>query len=106
MPILINWYPNGYSQESHYFLLAVKLDRWVGIPNALNDLSNKLCIRNNTENENLSMFNMITGINNNSTILTKHISCKCKYKFDGRKCISYQKRNNVKFQRECENHQT
>ena len=30
---------------------------------------------------------MITGINE-SKILTKHISCKCKCKFDDRKCNS------------------
>ena len=30
---------------------------------------------------------MITGINE-SKILTKHISCECKWKFDGRKCNS------------------
>ena len=38
---------------------------------------------------------MITGINE-SNILTKHISCKCKSKFTGRKCNSNQKRNNDK----------
>ena len=30
---------------------------------------------------------MITG-RNESNILTKNISCECKYRFDGRKCIS------------------
>ena len=34
---------------------------------------------------NLSMFNMITGINE-SKALTNHISCKCKGRFGGRKC--------------------
>ena len=38
---------------------------------------------------------MITKINESKT-LTKNISCKCKCKFDGRKCISYQKWNNDK----------
>ena len=33
---------------------------------------------------NLSVFNMITGINE-LKILTKHILSKCKCKFDGRK---------------------
>ena len=41
---------------------------------------------------NLSVF-MITGISELKT-LTKHISCKCKCKFDGRKCNSNQKSNN------------
>ena len=38
---------------------------------------------------------MITGKNDSKT-LTKHISCECKYKFDGRKCSSNQWWNNDK----------
>ena len=38
---------------------------------------------------------MITGINELKT-LTKYISCKCKSKFDNRKCNSNQTRNNNK----------
>ena len=41
---------------------------------------------NKTEGLNLSMLNMITGINKSKN-LTEHISCKCKYKFDGRTVI-------------------
>ena len=33
---------NEYSQELHYYPLAVKLDRCVGSCNTLNDLSNKV----------------------------------------------------------------
>ena len=65
--------------------IAVKLDRCVGSYNTLNDLSNKLCVSNKTEDLNLSMFNMTAGIRESKT-LTKHISCECKCKFDGRKC--------------------
>ena len=49
-----------------------------------------------------SVFNMITGINESKT-LTKHI-CKCKCKFDGRKCNSNQKWNNDKCRCECKKH--
>ena len=38
---------------------------------------------------------MITGTNELNT-LTKHISCKCKYKIDGRKCSLDQWWNNEK----------
>ena len=62
-PTLINLHPNEYSQEFHYYPFAVKLDRCVGSCNTLNDLSNKVCIPNKTEDLNLSVFNMITGIN-------------------------------------------
>ena len=43
----------------------------------------------------LSVFNLITGINESKT-LTKHISCECKCKIDGRKCNSDQWWNNDK----------
>ena len=83
-PTLINLHPNEYSQELHYYPFSVKLDRCVGSCNTLNDLSNKVCVPNKTEDLNLSVFNMITGKNESKT-LTKLISCNCKCKFDGRK---------------------
>ena len=94
-PTLINLHPNEYSQEFHYYPSAVKLDRCAGSCNTLNDLSNKVCIPNKTDDLNLSVFNMITGINESKT-LTKHISCECKCRFDGRKCNSNQWWNNNK----------
>ena len=63
---------------------AVKLDKCVGSCNTLNDLSNKVCIPNKTEDLNINMFNMITRINESKTL--KHISCDSKCKPDGTKC--------------------
>ena len=97
---LINLHPNEYRQELHYYLFAVNLDRCIGSCNTFHDLSNKVCVPNETEDLNLSVFNMITGINELKT-LTKHILCKCKCKFDGRKCNSNQKWNNGKYHYEC-----
>ena len=73
-PTLINLHPNEYSQEFRCYPFVVKLDRCVGSCNTLNDLSNKLCIQNKTEDLNLSVFNTITVINESKTI-TKHVSC-------------------------------
>ena len=84
-PTLINLHPSECSQEFHYYPLAVKLDRCVRSCNTLKELSNKVYVPNETDNLNLSMFNMITEINESKT-LTKHILCECKCKFDGRKC--------------------
>ena len=61
-PTLIDLNPNEYSQEFHYYPLD-RLDRCIGSCNNLNNLSNKVCFPNKTEDLNLSMFNMITGIN-------------------------------------------
>ena len=92
---LINLHPNDYSQEFHYYPFAVKLDRCVGSCNTLNSLSNKVCIPNKAGGVNLSVFCMITGINE-SKALTKHVSCECKCKLDGAKCNSSQWWNNDK----------
>ena len=86
---LISLHPNQYSQEFHYYPFAVKLNRCVESCETLNDFSNKVCVPNKTEDLNLSMFDMITGINQSKT-LTKHISCQCKCRFDGKEYNSNQ----------------
>ena len=71
-PTLINLHPNEYSQKLHYYPFAVNLDKCVGSCNTLNDLSNKACVQNKTEDLNMNIFNMITGINGSKT-LTKDV---------------------------------
>ena len=56
-------HPNEYSQELHYYPFAVNLDRCVGSSNTMNDLSNKVCVSDKTDDLNLSMFSMIIKIN-------------------------------------------
>ena len=99
-PILINLHPNEYSQEFHYYPLAVKSNGCIWSCNTLNNLSNKLCVPNKTGDLNLSVFIMVTGINVSKT-LTKHILCRCKCRFDGGKCNSDQWWNNDKCWCEC-----
>ena len=55
-PTLINLHPNEYNHEFLYYPFSVELDRCVGS-------CNKVCVPNKTEDINLSVFNMITGIN-------------------------------------------
>ena len=99
---LISLHPNEYSKEFDYYLFRVKLDRCVGSCNNLNGLSNKVCVPNNIEDLTWSILNIITGINELKTS-TKHVSCKCKYKFDGRKCNSNQCLNNINVYASVEN---
>ena len=73
----------------HYYQFEVRLYRRIGSFNTINDLSNKVCVPNKTQDLNLSVLNMIAGINE-SKILAKHISCKCKYRFDEKGCNSEQ----------------
>ena len=62
-PTLITLHVKEYRYKFHYYLFAVKLDRCVRICNTLNDLSNKVCVPNKTEDLNISVFNMITETN-------------------------------------------
>ena len=62
-PTLINFHPNKYSQELHYYPLAVKLDSCVGSYDTLNDLSNKVCVSNETKDFNIHVSNMTTRVN-------------------------------------------
>ena len=78
-PNLINLHPNKNNKEFHCYPCSVKLDRCVGSCNTLNDLPNKVCIPNKIQDLNLSVFKMMTGINESKTLI-KHISCKCKCK--------------------------
>ena len=102
-PTLINLHPNECSQELHFYPFAVKLDRFVGSCNIVNNFSNKVCVPNKTKDLNLSMFNMITETNESKT-LKKHALCECKCKFDDKKCNPNQKWNDDKCQHECKKH--
>ena len=73
----------------HYYQFEVRLYRHIGSFNTINDLSNKVCVPNKTQDLKPSVSNMIAGINE-SKILTKHISCKYKYRFDEKECNSEQ----------------
>ena len=69
---LINLHPSEHIEELGYYSFAVKLNRCIWSCNTLNDISNKVMSYGlfKTEDLILSVFNMITGINE-SKIITK-----------------------------------
>ena len=89
-PTLMDLNPDECNQGMCCNLLMVNLDKCNEIYNTFDDLSSRICVPNITENVNINVFDMITRINESSA-LTKHISCKFKCQFDGRKCNSKQK---------------
>ena len=62
-PTFINLHPSENTLGLCLCLFAVGLGRREASCNTLNDLSNKVCVPNKTEDLNLSLFNMFTGIN-------------------------------------------
>ena len=67
----------------------VNLERCKGSCNTLDDPSSQVFVTNETEDVNLSVFNMKIGITGSKTLI-KLISSKCKCKFDCRKYNSNQ----------------
>ena len=59
----INLNPDKHINGLRYYLILVNLDRCNGSCNTLHDTSSTICVPNKTEYVNLSVFNMITGIN-------------------------------------------
>ena len=69
-PTLGNLHPNEYSQELSCYsdnCEMVLLDKCVRNGNTLNDVSNKVCVLNKTEDWIINVFNRIAGKND----------CKC-----------------------------
>ena len=62
---------------------------------SIDDLSDVSCVSNKTEDVNLKIFNMITGMHE-SKLLVKNISYDCRCKLDGKICNSKQKLNKSK----------
>ena len=89
-PTVINLHPNEYIQGLRYYPLAVIQTDVLEVVILLMiypieyvfQTKQKMLI-------NLSVYNKTTGINK-SKKSTKHTSCKCKHKFDSRKCNSNQ----------------
>ena len=48
-PTIINLHSNKYMQRLHYYPFGVNLDRCFGSCNTINDLSDKVCFPNKTE---------------------------------------------------------
>ena len=63
----------------NYYSFMISIDKCSGSCNDVDDLSTKRCASSETKDVNVTVFNMITKINEIKT-LVKHISydCKCK----------------------------
>ena len=60
---LIDLNPEEYSQWLRYYPFMVNVGRCNESCNILDDISGRICVPNKTENVNLSVLNMIIGIN-------------------------------------------
>ena len=91
---LIDLKPEEFNPGLSYYSFMVIIDRCNGSSNSLGDPPTRISVPH-------KVFHVITK--NESKTLTKHISCKCKCKFDGRTCNANQKWKNKKCRYECNN---
>ena len=82
-----------------YYPFMISLNECTGICNAL---SLKPCVPKETKDINVKTFNMMTN-KNEAKVMTEHISCDCKCKFNSTTCSSNQKWNNITCQCKIEN---
>ena len=68
----------------------ISLDRCDKSCNTFNNLSERICFSNETEEVNLKVFNMITQINESNRSM-KNVSCDLRCSFNGEKCNWKQK---------------
>ena len=92
---------NSVGLNYHSFMIS--LDKCNRSCNSVDDLSAKICVPNKAKSVNVKVFNMATKINE-TKILTKHISCDCKRKFDSATCNSNQKWNNETCRCKCKDY--
>ena len=62
-----DWNPDECNQGLPYNPFAVKFDRCNGSCNTHDNLYREICVPNKTEDVNLSVFNMITRVNESKT---------------------------------------
>ena len=97
--LLIDLNPN----ELHYYPFMISLDGFDGNCNTDKDPFVRICVPTKIEDVNFKEFNMIKGINGSKTLIKYNLLCEYRCEFDGKKCNTKQKWNNLKCQYEYKN---
>ena len=85
--------------ECKYYPFMISLNKCTG---SCKVLSPKICVPKEAKDINVKIFNMIAN-KNKAKVMTEHISCDCKCKFNSTICNSNQKWNNKTCQCEYKN---
>ena len=76
---------NIKSNESIFYPYSIKVNKWNGSCNNINDPYSKLCVPDNDKNINLIVFNLISRANETRHIKL-HKTCKCECRLDAIIC--------------------
>ena len=91
---------NVDSEEPAFFPFSIKISKWSGSCNNINDPYVKLCFSGVVKNLNVRVFNLMSGTNETRHI-EQHEDFKCKCRLDDSVCKNKQRWNEDKCRCEC-----
>ena len=76
---------NLNSNQPLFYPHSIKINRWKGSCNTINDLYAKICVPDEIKNTNIKVFNLVSRTNETRHIKW-HKTCKCKCGLDASIC--------------------
>ena len=83
-----------------FYPYSIKINRWKGNCNTINDPYAKICVPDQIKNTNVKVFNLMSRTNETRHIKW-HKTCKCKCRLDASICNNKQRWNDDKCRCEC-----
>ena len=91
---------NLSTNESIFYPYSIKINRFKGSCNTINDPHAKICVPDQIKNTNVKVFNLLSRTNETRHIKW-HKTCKCKCGLDASICNNKQRRNDDRCVFEC-----
>ena len=91
---------NLKTNEPIFCPYSIKINRWKGSRNTINDSYAKICVPNEIKNTNVKVFNLMSRTNETRHI-EWHKTCKCSCRLDASICNNKQRWNDEKCRCEC-----
>ena len=91
---------NTNNNEPVFYRFSIKVNKWSGSSNNINDPYTKLCVPDVAKNINGKVFNLMSRSNQTKQI-EWHETCKCKCRLDSSVCNNKQRWNEDKCRCEC-----
>ena len=91
---------NTNNNEPVFYAFSIRVNKWSGSCNNINDLYARLCVPDVVKNMNLKAFNLISW-SNQSKQIKWHEKCNCEFKLSSSACNCKERWNKDKCRCEC-----
>ena len=92
---------NINSNEPLFYPYSIKVNKWTGSCNNINDPYSTMCVPDVVKNMNVKVFNLMSRTNETRHDIKWHETYKCKCRLDKSVCNNKQRSNNDKCRCEC-----